>query len=98
MVFGGGRSRLSSQRTAWTRETVDNELQHIMRAIFETCTTTATEFGLAPTDLQAGANIGGFLKVARAMKSQGGHFSEKREHRMVGGQLLYVGKIMCIGW
>lgn len=58
-------------RMAWTRETVDETLQTIMKKIFENCVVTAQEYGLEEKDLQAGANIAGFAKVARAMRAQG---------------------------
>lgn len=58
-------------RMAWDRKTVDDELKKIMAAIFESCVSTAREYGLPERDLQGGANIAGFVKVARAMQAQG---------------------------
>jgi glutamate dehydrogenase (NADP+) len=60
----------NSLRLAWPREEVDSRLQGIMKAIHKTCVEAAEEFGLAG-DYVAGANIGGFLKVADAMIAQG---------------------------
>jgi glutamate dehydrogenase (NADP+) len=60
----------NSMRIAWTREEVDRRLHDIMINIHQTCYETAKEFG-TPGNLVNGANIGGFLKVARAMMEQG---------------------------
>lgn len=60
----------NSQRMNWTRELVDEHLQRIMKDIFDTCCETAKEYG-REGDLLSGANIAGFLKVARAMNDQG---------------------------
>jgi glutamate dehydrogenase (NADP+) len=60
----------NSLRLAWTREEVDSRLHGIMKAIHKTCVDASEEFGL-PGDYVAGANIGGFLKVADAMIAQG---------------------------
>ena len=58
----------NSTRLQWTREEVDGKLRDIMRGIYEAADETAKEYD---TTLQAGANIAGFLKVARAMEAQG---------------------------
>ena len=60
----------NSMRIAWTREEVDRRLHNIMINIHQTCYETAKEYG-TPGNLVNGANIGGFLKVARAMMEQG---------------------------
>lgn len=54
----------------WTREEVDEKLQDIMKGIHDTCLAAAKEYG-KPGNYMAGANIAGFLKVARAMQAQG---------------------------
>jgi glutamate dehydrogenase (NADP+) len=59
----------NSTRLQWTAEEVDGHLQRIMKTIFEQCVEAAKD--IAPNDYQMGANIAGFLKVARAMKAQG---------------------------
>ena len=41
-----------------------------MRGIHDRCAGTADEFGM-PGNYVAGANISGFIKVARAMVAQG---------------------------
>ncbi|CAM9461331.1 unnamed protein product [Heterosigma akashiwo] len=54
----------------WPREKVDQELNNIMRAVYQQCAEAAEEYGM-PGNLQAGANIAGFKKVANAMIAQG---------------------------
>ncbi|MCD7880588.1 MAG: NADP-specific glutamate dehydrogenase, partial [Clostridiales bacterium] len=60
----------NSERLSWTFEEVDSKLQGIMESIYATCAATAEKYGM-PGDIQAGANIAGFLKVADAMLAQG---------------------------
>ena len=60
----------SSQRLSWTREEVDRQLQGIMSRIYTESASAASEYGFG-NDLLHGSNIAGFLKVARAMLSQG---------------------------
>ncbi|PVU90341.1 hypothetical protein BB559_004689 [Furculomyces boomerangus] len=60
----------NSQRQQWTRETVDERLSEIMKDIFDMSLSAAQEYGLND-DVQGGANIAGFLKVAEAMIQQG---------------------------
>jgi glutamate dehydrogenase (NADP+) len=59
----------NSLRMSWTREEVDAKLKDIMIGIHSTC----VEFGRDGkyTNYVEGANIGGFIKVADAMISQG---------------------------
>ena len=54
----------------WTSEEVDNKLHGIMRNIHDTCLAAAKEYG-KPGNYMAGANIAGFVKVAKAMQAQG---------------------------
>ncbi len=54
----------------WTREEVDAKLVGIMKNIHDTCLAAAKEYG-KPGNYMAGANIAGFLKVAKAMQAQG---------------------------
>lgn len=54
----------------WTTEKVDATLQHIMKDIHHTALSTAKEYN-KPGNYLVGANIAGFLKVARAMVAQG---------------------------
>jgi glutamate dehydrogenase (NADP+) len=54
----------------WTREEVDKKLHNIMKEIHDTSLAAAREYG-KPGNYLIGANIAGFLKVARAMQAQG---------------------------
>jgi glutamate dehydrogenase (NADP+) len=60
----------NASREAWTFEETDAKLRQIMRNIHQTCLEAAEEFA-RPGNLVRGANIAGFLKVARAMLAQG---------------------------
>ncbi|KAJ1869539.1 hypothetical protein LPJ55_005289 [Coemansia sp. RSA 990] len=60
----------NSQRLQWTREEVDSHLERIMKDIFDNSLAAAQAYGLKD-DIQAGANIAGFLKVADSMLHQG---------------------------
>jgi glutamate dehydrogenase (NADP+) len=60
----------NSQRVNWTREEVDKKLDDIMTTIHKNCADTAAEYG-KPGNYVVGANIHGFLKVARAMHAHG---------------------------
>jgi len=55
---------------SWPREEVDRRLKDIMKAIHTQCRETAEEYG-TPGNYVNGANIAGFLKVARSMLDQG---------------------------
>ncbi|ANQ10637.1 Glutamate dehydrogenase [Plasmodium coatneyi] len=59
------------QFAKWTREDVDQKLQEIMKNIFLACSESALKYTKDKYDLQAGANIAGFLKVAEAYIEQG---------------------------
>jgi glutamate dehydrogenase (NADP+) len=57
-------------RLSWTREEVDAKLQQIMKSIHEQC----AKYGTQPDgsiDYVKGANIAGFMKVAKAIMAQG---------------------------
>jgi len=60
----------NSMRLSWTFEEVDQRLHAIMDAIYNQCVEASETYG-KKGDLVVGANIGGFLKVARAMMAQG---------------------------
>jgi glutamate dehydrogenase (NADP+) len=60
----------NSMRLSWAREEVDQRLHGIMKAIHKTCVESSNAYG-TPGNYVNGANIGGFLKVARAMMAQG---------------------------
>ncbi|SOV82551.1 NADP-specific glutamate dehydrogenase [Plasmodium sp. gorilla clade G3] len=59
------------QFSQWTRETVDEKLKEIMRNIFIACSESALKYTKNKYDLQTGANIAGFLKVADSYIEQG---------------------------
>jgi glutamate dehydrogenase (NADP+) len=57
-------------KLSWTAEEVDEKLKNIMKSIHQQCTT----YGTQPdgyVDYVKGANIAGFIKVAKAMMAQG---------------------------
>jgi glutamate dehydrogenase (NADP+) len=54
----------------WTPEEVDAKLVGIMKDIHDTSLAAAKEYG-KPGNYMAGANIAGFIKVAKAMQAQG---------------------------
>jgi glutamate dehydrogenase (NADP+) len=54
----------------WTREEVDAKLVSIMKNIHDTVLAAAKEYG-KPGNYMVGANIAGFIKVAKAMQAQG---------------------------
>ncbi len=60
----------NAAHTAWTRDRLDQRLLGIMVAIHKNCYETAAAHD-APGNYVVGANIAGFLKVARAMIEQG---------------------------
>ena len=60
----------NSERISWTFEEVDAKLESIMKNIYKSCVDAAAEYGFG-YDLEAGANIAGFKKVAEAMIAQG---------------------------
>ncbi len=57
-------------RLSWTREEVDARLHGIMKSIHKQCVEAAAAYGMEGNYV-AGANIAGFLKVAKAMMAQG---------------------------
>ena len=58
------------EHLSWTFEDVDDKLKGIMDAIYAAAAGAAKEYG-HEGDLVFGANIAGFMKVARAMMAQG---------------------------
>ena len=60
----------NSERLKWSREEVDAKLHDIMNDIHENC----VKYGTEPDgyiNYVKGANVAGFLKVAKAMMAQG---------------------------
>lgn len=60
----------NSLRLSWSPEEVDEKLHYIMRSIHEQCVRYGTESD-GYIDYVKGANIAGFMKVAKAMLAQG---------------------------
>jgi glutamate dehydrogenase (NADP+) len=60
----------NSLRYSWTREEVEQRLHNIMKSIHRNCLEAAEAYG-SPGDYVAGANIAGFVKVAKAMVAYG---------------------------
>ena len=60
----------NSQRIPWTFEKADAELKIIMTTIYKNASEAAKEYG-QPGNFIVGANIAGFVKVAKAMLAQG---------------------------
>ncbi len=60
----------NSMRLNWTFEEIDARLKQIMNAVYDQCVEAAEAYG-AKGNLVAGANIAGFLKVAKAMMAHG---------------------------
>lgn len=60
----------NSERLSWSEEEVDNKLKWIMGNIHENCVKYGTEAD-GYVNYVKGANIAGFMKVAKAMMAQG---------------------------
>ena len=60
----------NASRDSWTFDHAEQRLTEIMVNIHRLCHETAEEFG-TPGNYVLGANIAGFLKVARAMVAHG---------------------------
>jgi glutamate dehydrogenase (NADP+) len=60
----------NSERLSWTAEEVDNQLHRIMDDIHANCVKYGTEAN-GYVNYVKGANVAGFMKVAKAMMAQG---------------------------
>ena len=60
----------NSERLRWTSEEVDNYLHKIMNDIHDNCVKYGTEAD-GYINYVKGANVAGFMKVAKAMMAQG---------------------------
>jgi glutamate dehydrogenase (NADP+) len=60
----------NSLRLSWTKDEVDQRLKDIMEAIHTSCVTYGTEAD-GFVNYVKGANVAGFMKVAKAMMAQG---------------------------
>ena len=70
VATSGLEMQQNASREAWGFEETDAKLHQIMTTVFRICSEAAEEFG-TPGNLVKGANIAGFIKVARAMIAQG---------------------------
>jgi len=60
----------NSLRLSWPRDEVEQRLHNIMKSIHKNCLEAAEAYG-SPGNYVVGANVAGFLKVARAMVAYG---------------------------
>ena len=60
----------NSERLAWSKEEVDARLHSIMENIHENCVKYGTEAD-GYVNYVKGANVAGFMKVAKAIMAQG---------------------------
>jgi len=60
----------NSMRLSWSREEVDQRLQRIMKNIHQSCLQASQQYSKR-TNYYEGANIAGFLKVAKTMLAYG---------------------------
>jgi len=60
----------NSMRLSWTREEVDSRLLQVMKGIHKACLDAAATYG-QKGDYVSGANIAGFIKVAKVMLASG---------------------------
>ena len=70
MATSGLEMSQNSMRLGWTAEEVDARLHQIMINIHKSCVDAAARYG-TPGNYVNGANIAGFIKVAKAMVSHG---------------------------
>lgn len=61
----------NSMKLLWEKEEVDNRLHIIMKNIHESCRSAAEAYGFERCNYICGANVAGFLKVAKAMLAYG---------------------------
>jgi len=70
VATSGLEMQQNASREAWGFDETDAKLRQIMKNVFTLCSEAAEEFG-SPGNMVVGANIAGFIKVARAMISHG---------------------------
>jgi glutamate dehydrogenase (NADP+) len=73
VAVSGLEQSQNALRISWSREEVDERLRSIMQEIHGTCVRYGEKYGRTngTVDYVAGANIGGFVKVADAMLAYG---------------------------
>lgn len=70
VVTSGLEMSQNSLKMPWNREEIDQRLRQIMKSIHKSCLDTSEIYG-RKGDYVTGANIAGFVKVARAMTAFG---------------------------
>ena len=70
ILYSPGKMSQNSERLKWSREEVDAKLHDIMNDIHANCVKYGTEAD-GYVNYVKGANVAGFLKVAKAMMAQG---------------------------
>ena len=60
----------NAMKLSWTKEEVDEKLKSIMKSIHEQCVKYGT-LADGTVNYVKGANVAGFMKVAKAMMAQG---------------------------
>ena len=70
VATSGLEMQQNASREAWAFDETDVKLQQIMKNVYLQCSQAAEEFG-SPGNLVKGANIAGFIRVARSMIAQG---------------------------
>ena len=70
VAVSGREKSQNSERLSWTSEEVDNRLKLIMKDIHENCVKYGTQAD-GYINYVKGANVAGFMKVAKAMMAQG---------------------------
>jgi len=70
VATSGLEMQQNASREAWGFEETDAKLHQIMKNVYQLCSEAAEEFG-SPGNFVVGANIAGFIKVARAMIAHG---------------------------
>jgi len=70
VAVSGMEQSQNSLRVSWTPQEVDDRLQAVMRIIYERCSRHGRDDS-GHIDYVRGANMGGFIKAANALKSCG---------------------------
>ena len=71
VAVSGLEQSQNSLRLSWSKEEVDERLHKIMEGIHSKCVEHGKTEGNNPVDYVRGANIAGFIKVAKAMNAYG---------------------------
>ena len=69
-IVSGLNFTQNTRHIRWTEKKLDDRLRRIIKRILKNCREAARYYG-APGNYQVGANIAGFLPVAKAMMAQG---------------------------